>query len=590
MTDDAISSPSHPGPALSRWLNVFAAWGVWAVMLAANLAVVYQYSPRQMPMSDELQELGGGAELTWRWLWEQHAEHRIPLSKLIWLGTLKISNYDFRVGNLAEVIAVGLVAMTLMLAVRRIRGSTRWTDAFFPLVLLNFGQTYPVFLWWWQVNHTLPPLLACLLLVVAFRNPNPNARELVISGLLLVLLSVSGPGGLPYVPPLALWLGWNAVRSPSVGDWRARVTALVLVAAAVAMVAFYFVRFDRHFGAMPPAELDPDGIKASLKTSIQLLSVSLGTKTGETWKAWGLLAAVFWACGVFTALVAVFTRPAERNRAMGLSLFLCGSAALLLVLGWARANYPHENTFEGHYLTKGVPALCCVYLLFAILCRPSPAAELQGCMFIAAVIPCIFFVLDRKTILQVADRRLHATYEMADDLDGGMSAYAWHQKHKEFQGMAGVNPYVVAQFLQHLRDLGVPPFVKLQDEKELPISPDPVSMNEVSRTGEIFEMIGDDPAMIYSLDRPRHVVAVLIRITYLNETKERPALLQLYWKNGAQNFAEDRSFVLDVPADGQQQTIAVPVDATIDGFRLDPDSRRGKFKIAEIILLTPRDV
>ena len=63
----------------------------------------------------------------------QHAEHRIPLAKFIWLGILKLTNYDFRAGNFLVVLAFGAVAGGMILAARAVRGTTSYADAFLPL-------------------------------------------------------------------------------------------------------------------------------------------------------------------------------------------------------------------------------------------------------------------------------------------------------------------------------------------------------------------------------------------------------------------------------------------------------------------------
>ncbi len=464
-------SNSPPAPRSHR-AAVFFVWAVWAFMLAVNLWVVYRYSPVTIPVSDERQELGGGADFTWAWLWEQHAEHRIPLAKLIWLGTLRLSGYDFRIGNLLEVAAVAGVALALMLAVRRIRGETRWTDAFFPLALLNFGQTYAVFLWWWQVNHTLPPLIACVLLVYLVKAA-PQRRDLIPAASLLVLLSLSGPGGLPYVPPLAVWLIWQSILGPRRTSTASRwpyTLALVLTVAAIALATLYFVKFDETMAGKPTPELSTDGIKSSLATTVKLLSVSLGPSTVSNWKIWGLLVALAWLMGFALAAVTFFTTAEERHRAAGLLLFLIGNGTLLLVLGWARANYGDHNTFEGHYLLKGVPALCCVYFICELYAGRRASGEFQAFLLALVLVPGLMLIAKRDIYVDAAERRRRNAETMAQDIDNGRSPYWLYQQYKGFQGADGVDPSTVVSEYQHLRHLGLSSFRNLVREKELPLS------------------------------------------------------------------------------------------------------------------------
>src|SRR5215469_374027 len=97
---------------------------VWAALLAAALGLVRTYGTRTFPQADELWALyDAGPGIHAQWLWTTWAEHRIPLA------------------------------------------------------LLNFGQAQ-VFLWWWQINHVLAPILAGLtLILVVLRGNNLQLRH-----------------------------------------------------------------------------------------------------------------------------------------------------------------------------------------------------------------------------------------------------------------------------------------------------------------------------------------------------------------------------------------------------------------------------
>ena len=194
-------------------------WNVWTIMLLAALGLVGLYGTRTFPQSDELwvlSDIGRGIQLDW--LWAPWAEHRIPIAKLLWKGVLQITDYDFRFGNFLIVLALSGVAFAMVWAARVVRGRTILADAFFPLALLNFGQAQ-VFLWWWQVNHVLAPITACmLLLILVVRGNSIGVGAVLAVAAGLVLLALSGPGGLPYVLVLSLWLSiWMATRWPSLG-------------------------------------------------------------------------------------------------------------------------------------------------------------------------------------------------------------------------------------------------------------------------------------------------------------------------------------------------------------------------------------
>jgi len=79
------------------------------------------------------------------WLWAQNNEHRIPLPKLILLGLFKMTKGDFRAGMFFNAIALGVLAIFMVLAARHLRGKTKFSDAFSrsPCFTSETGRTLP---------------------------------------------------------------------------------------------------------------------------------------------------------------------------------------------------------------------------------------------------------------------------------------------------------------------------------------------------------------------------------------------------------------------------------------------------------------
>ena len=68
---------------------------------------------------------------------------------------LRPSGMDFRTGMYFNVIAVSILALGMILTVRRIRGTSSYLDVFFPIVLMNWGQAIN-FLWQFKICfHTV---------------------------------------------------------------------------------------------------------------------------------------------------------------------------------------------------------------------------------------------------------------------------------------------------------------------------------------------------------------------------------------------------------------------------------------------------
>src|SRR5262249_49372370 len=181
------------------------------------------------------------------WLWKQYAEHRVPLAKLIWLGLLELTDYDFRLGNFLCVWAMGILALAMIQTVKALRGYSSVFDAFFPLAILNLGQSLN-FVWWWVVNHLLAPLVAnALLLIVVLYGSRMTPRHRILVGIGAVLLTLCGPGGLLYALALALWLCLWPILHQSPTDYAGKVCNSVtsgLAWASVLLVGLYFVGYD----------------------------------------------------------------------------------------------------------------------------------------------------------------------------------------------------------------------------------------------------------------------------------------------------------------------------------------------------------
>jgi hypothetical protein len=57
---------------------------------------------------------------------------------LILLGLLKMTKGDFRAGMFFNAIALGVLAIFMVLAARHLRGKTKFANAFFPVALGSF--------------------------------------------------------------------------------------------------------------------------------------------------------------------------------------------------------------------------------------------------------------------------------------------------------------------------------------------------------------------------------------------------------------------------------------------------------------------
>src|SRR5262245_29257198 len=117
-------------------------WSVWGIALAAMLVLAMSYAVN-IPWADEWDYapvIGGTLPLSFPVLWEQHNEHRVPLPKLIWFASLRLSHNNFRFLSFLHILAFASLSAALIVVAKRVRGHTTISDAFFPLMVLNPAQ------------------------------------------------------------------------------------------------------------------------------------------------------------------------------------------------------------------------------------------------------------------------------------------------------------------------------------------------------------------------------------------------------------------------------------------------------------------
>src|SRR5207302_1253006 len=162
---------------------------------------------RNVPFQDEWEvvpQVAGDQPVTLAWLWARHTDHRIPLPKLLLMGLYRLSGYDLRAGMVVNVLALGALTAALVRTAKRVRGRLSPADAFFPLVLLNWGHVENL-LWSWQIAFILSTVLAGSFLILVTRRGGPPSLGVTAgAGVCLLLLPLCGSNGVALVPALAL--------------------------------------------------------------------------------------------------------------------------------------------------------------------------------------------------------------------------------------------------------------------------------------------------------------------------------------------------------------------------------------------------
>ena len=611
-----------PADSLASQKSALFVWSVWAFMLLAALVLARWYGTTTFPQSDELWALyDAGPGIHFDWLWQPWAEHRIPLAKLIWKGVLQLTDYDFRFGNFLTVLALAGVAFAMVRVARALRGRTIAADAFFPLALLSFGQAQ-VFLWWWQVNHVLAPVTASvLLLLLLLRGNTLGVGQAILFGGGLVLLGVSGPGGLPYVLVLGSWLGlWAANQWPGLagGERCYALLALAFTGVALVLVVAHFVDYTPYFPTNDPTDLSAwppsPGLLASAVTVLEVLALSLGAATKSFAPYWGL-AVLFLVIASVAVLARTWIANLEaRPRALGQLLFLGAPATLILVIAQSRAGMGRDYIYQGHYLTLMLPMLCSLYFVWEFV--PKPWGRIVQYVMCAVLVGLLPLNLQHGALVGAGLQRRVAAFEL--DLGRGVPASVLAERH--FTSDLVPRAEQITEILESHKRNGIGIFVRMRDDpvsRVAVVSAEPDALDGVTwRAGTASTVAGaaGEGSLTFVLPETRHVYAIRLRYTYVKTANPWPTL-RVFWRHssredftGRDPARMERQVSATTPGPDQptwalidgkirtdaiirtERTLTAWVDATIDEFRLYPESGPFEFRLPKIELLVPPSI
>jgi hypothetical protein len=310
---------------------------VWAIMTVAALVFVATFGANA-PYTDEWDFVPAllGKEPLSTWLWSQHNEHRLPLSRAIYYVLFQVT-HDFRTGMFLQVAMLSALAFGLMRVAARLRGRPEWVDLFFPVSLLHLAH-WENFLMGYQICFALFCCLVTCLGVVAMKANRESAfRSGLLAGILLQLIVLTGGFGLAVFPPVSLWLVYLALIVWRSGSRLRAVLILALAVLPLAYMAFYFDGYQRpgHHEA-PSRNPIAIGIVAA-----EVLAMAIGYGAVHVW--W-LVAIVELVIGVCTLLWLIgqsreaFHRPAST----GLIAVAAGVCGLAVAIGIGRGSMGTE--------------------------------------------------------------------------------------------------------------------------------------------------------------------------------------------------------------------------------------------------------
>lgn len=359
-----------------------------------------------VPKFDEWQvfvpALTGEEPIDASWLWRQINEHRALLPRLAYLLSVQGTG-DFRGGAFLNTIVLAATAVIGMWVMRVRRGASRPRDAFFPLMMLHWGQTHLFFLGV-ALNFTITMALGYsatfATMIARPARLRPLAAWVTVAAIGMVVSSLMG---VLMALPWAGWLLVSAWRSAPGDRWWITGLALLIFAAIIV----YFWGFQ-----LPGAPLGPAPSR-SLLDRFGMLGVLLALSLGWFGRAVGPGAGVLvglLGCGLGAGLAARAWRREGEVEATGLLAMLLGATLVLIGIVNGRAQIAGEALWATtRYATLSIPILVVAYCAsFQWRARgrwlQRALAVLAGVVFIGPLVPFVHYPWAQPVVRDLADR------------------------------------------------------------------------------------------------------------------------------------------------------------------------------------------
>lgn len=436
-------------------------WVVWLAM-SMSLVVFFLRDRTNVPLAEDwyiVPALTGHETNFGGWLWSQNNEHRVPLPRLVYFAALKLTGGKFSaVGALNALMLISSAAGLVLFMRSWRRGRTDFADAFFPVLLLNWGHSSHV-LFPFLISLVMP-VMATIVIGCALCRPESisGTRMALVVSACLVSLPLCGFVGLLYIPTFAAASGYIAwALSKGRRGWPKRTAPAVILAAGVVVAtgvsALYFI------GYSPPEWNPPSpGTHASFRAGLRVLALGFGVAAEGAWRPFIMLTAVLIVATV-GCLWGGLRRGSvmERGRGLGVALFAATSLAFAFAVGWGRAGWEAEFGIPARYALLVAPAFVSCFMVWDALGGPLLRR------WVPRALACVLLILvplnTRAGNTWFADWYRQGMRSLGRDLAAGLSTDELARRHQEFL-VHWWTPEVLETHMQYLQEAGIRPFDK----------------------------------------------------------------------------------------------------------------------------------
>jgi hypothetical protein len=472
----------------------------------------------------------------------------------------------------------------MVLALRKARGSTSYSDAFLPIILLNLGH-HQIFLWAICLIYVLAlALLGHLLALVLLCQRDANVSTCALAALLVTLLPLcGGGGGLLFAAAMIVWLWYIALvsgRSRRPGSWVLVVFVLVCSAPVLCLFRLYFRGY-----ASPEMGQSGDP-RAVLRTAAQCVVMSLGQPGVILWPFSAMAVLGLLAGAVFTLARAWFAEPAGRTRIAGLACVLGAVFLMELALGWSRSGQGAEAGFQNRFTLAAIPALLAAYVAFAIHGSPTARRLVPIMVFCRS---CVLLWPNTQEGWETGRqmRQLCAAFDR--DLGSGTPLFRLVRRYTP-----ALHPLQVTfrEALEQLHQAGIGKYRALRmdprfAEYSLHLGPESQGAQGKGRGKFQVDIKNPDSWCIFDLPAPMQVCGIRMRCT-LESPDAVPARFRLAWQRPGQGtYPADQQYSNWTFVGGKDRVTTVWIDDVVARIRIQPDNRPCRFTLSELRVLIP---
>lgn len=530
-------------------------WSAWAAATLLCLVQILRYG-HNVPFAEDWNVVPvafGHEPLSLSWLWSQNNEHRIPLARLILVGLFRLT-HSFRAGMFVNCALMALLAAVMIRSAAAIRGKTTYSDAFFVFALLHLGH-WENSGWGWQVSFTLATLFVCILLASIARSGQGavSMRSALIGGFCLAALPAAGGTGLPFVPPVLVWV---ALAGLSPQARRSRPVLLGLAALSASLLFLYFLGYERP-SWNPPSP----GIAMTVRTTAGFLALSFGPAVRISWYA-GAAIALLVFIGTFWMSIrsVVWRRPQADIRSAGLFLFGVGVLTLAAGVGYGRAGLVATAGMPARYALISVPMLCWAYFVWELYGTPIWR---RGATTFLAILLFVLLPLNAQYGLEWADYYREGMNAFERDARVGMPLSVLCNRHQDF--LMHWDGNALCEGMSTLQRERVGPFAKMASDP---------AWRELSLG---VQRPLDSPLFAYAL-----------RFEIATATSRGNVIpLRLSWSGLGTPMAH-QDFDLGASTPNEQKSATFWVNGMVSDYALESQDPLAAVTISRVVLLVPR--